>query len=338
MKNFPIPAPLKPASNYWSLGPVQTPSLPKDEALPTFSIVTPCYNYGRFLERTLRSVLLQNYPNIEYHVVDGGSSDETVSILKHYQSHLASWTSEPDQGQTDAINKGFARCTGDIFIWLNADDTFAHPDVLAEVARHFQKGTQFLVGDICMRRPDGSVIEEMRPACTSHPVTFAQYLHYWEHACIPQPGAFVSRAIAAKAFPLSPELKILMDYQFFLRCLAQNPSSHWEPHVFTDFLVHGANISCSEQSPAFSAWEREFDFVFTQEAEKLPAHQRQPYLRAYRRHRTLKRLMHHQPPPASIFTAIADNPSLLRESLTWKLLAKAAVGETIYNSLKKRLR
>ena len=88
------------------------------------SIITPSYQQGRYLEETIRSVLEQDYPNIEYTVMDGGSKDETVSILKKYSDRLAFWTSEPDKGQTDAINKGFARAKGQILAWINSDDTY----------------------------------------------------------------------------------------------------------------------------------------------------------------------------------------------------------------------
>ena len=94
----------------------------KDSLWPRISIVTPSYNQGEFLEQTIRSVINQNYPNLEYIIIDGGSSDNSVEIIKKYENHLAYWISEPDKGQSDAINKGLAKCTGEFFNWLNSDD------------------------------------------------------------------------------------------------------------------------------------------------------------------------------------------------------------------------
>jgi hypothetical protein len=103
---------------------------------PTISIVTPSFNQGHFIERTLYSVIAQNYPALEYVVQDGGSSDETVEILRRYEGSLHHWASEPDRGQADAVNRGFAHTTGEIMAYLNSDDLLM-PGSLATVARYF---------------------------------------------------------------------------------------------------------------------------------------------------------------------------------------------------------
>jgi len=107
------------------------------EPWPKISVVTPSYNQGAFIEETIRSILLQGYPNLEYIVIDGGSTDETVEVLKKYDPWIDHWVREPDDGQSDAINKGLGRATGSIFNWINSDDLL-EPGALGTIARHFE--------------------------------------------------------------------------------------------------------------------------------------------------------------------------------------------------------
>jgi len=103
---------------------------------PKITVVTPSYNQGQFLEQTIKSVLEQDYPNLEYIIMDGGSTDNSVEIIKKYEKHLAYWQSQPDNGQSAAINAGFRRATGEIFCWLNSDDQFL-PGTLKTIGRYF---------------------------------------------------------------------------------------------------------------------------------------------------------------------------------------------------------
>src|SRR5688500_5578389 len=123
-------------------------------SLPRITIVTPSYNQGRFLEQTIRSVLDQGYPNLEYIIVDGASTDDSVQIIRRYEKHLAWWVSEKDKGQSDALNKGFNRATGDLFGFINSDD-YLYPGSLDAVARAYQQGHEWLLGWVMRVEQDG---------------------------------------------------------------------------------------------------------------------------------------------------------------------------------------
>ncbi len=121
--------------------------MPNGSALPRISVVTPSYNQGQFIEETIRSVLLQGYPNLEYIIIDGGSTDNSIEVIKRYEPWLSYWVSERDRGQSHAINKGFERCTGDIITFLGSDDLYL-PGALADIANRWPEWKEYgvLVG------------------------------------------------------------------------------------------------------------------------------------------------------------------------------------------------
>jgi glycosyltransferase involved in cell wall biosynthesis len=151
-------APLGKSGWPWiNISPPAYSFLENGKQWPKISIVTPSFNQGQFLEETIRSVLLQNYPNLEYIIIDGGSSDESVDIIKKYEPWITYWVSEKDDGQAHAINKGLFRCTGEIFNWINSDDFLTEGalrvvaeninnyDVLAGTVLNFNDTGQILV-------------------------------------------------------------------------------------------------------------------------------------------------------------------------------------------------
>ena len=123
---------------------------------PKISIITPCFNAAQYIEQTILSIINQDYANLEYIIIDGGSTDGTVDIIKKYENKISYWISEPDKGQSDAINKGIAVASGDVFNWVNADD-YLEDGVLKQVAKHFENQS---LNVLCCRttfiRPDGS--------------------------------------------------------------------------------------------------------------------------------------------------------------------------------------
>jgi len=119
----------------------------EEKKYPKISIITPSYNQGHYLEETILSIIGQNYPNLEYIIIDGGSKDNSVEIIKKYEKYLTYWTSEPDRGHGHALNKGFHRSTGEIMAWINSDDKY-HPDAFKKVAEIFDqfKDVNWIVG------------------------------------------------------------------------------------------------------------------------------------------------------------------------------------------------
>ena len=122
LRNLPPPPEGKSGWPWTEHAPVPSEAAPDGHSWPRVSIVTPSYNQGQYIEETIRSILLQGYPNLEYIVIDGGSTDHSVEIIKRYAPWLAYWTSESDQGQPHAINKGIGKATGEIVNWINSDD------------------------------------------------------------------------------------------------------------------------------------------------------------------------------------------------------------------------
>jgi glycosyltransferase involved in cell wall biosynthesis len=177
--------------------------------LPRVTIVTPSYNQGRFLETTIRSVLLQGYPNLEYIIIDGASSDNSVEIIKKYEPWLAYWVSEKDRGQAHAINKGFAHATGDIYAYLNSDDFF-EPGALSACALAFKGGRQWVVGQVrCWQEGIGYWPFPQLPT-----KSFSK----WFLSCpIPQAGSFWSAELHREMGQFREDLNHSIDYEFWLR-------------------------------------------------------------------------------------------------------------------------
>jgi glycosyltransferase involved in cell wall biosynthesis len=182
------------------------------DSFPKISVVTPSYNQGLFIERTIKSVIEQNYPNLEYIVIDGGSSDGTLEIIKKYENKLASWISEKDNGQSDAINKGFQIATGDIFCWLNSDDLFIE-DTLRFVADFFMNNP-----DIdCLYGNTINIDQNDNHLMARHELRFEKNIMLYALNFIQQPSTFWRRAVYEKIGGLRNELHYTMDHEYWLR-------------------------------------------------------------------------------------------------------------------------
>lgn len=203
---------------------VATPPLPELEfdgaRWPRISIVTPSYNQGRFIEETIRSVLLQGYPDFEYIIVDGGSTDDTVEIIRKYERHLAHWVSETDRGQSHAINKGMARATGHIRAYLNSDDTYLD-GALARVADHAMTHPEVdLIHGKCRISDEyGKKVGERVGSITQFHEIVDLWDVWWRRRNFVQPEVFWTNRIASKVGPFREDLYWVMDYDYWLRIL-----------------------------------------------------------------------------------------------------------------------
>lgn len=223
---------------------------------PKISIVTPSYNQGGFIEETIRSVLLQGYPNLEYMVVDGGSSDSTMAILQKYGHLLTHWSSEPDSGQSDAINKGFSRCTGQILAYLNSDDFYAPGALFAVAGRWLRAGSPALAlmsGDV----------ENIAEAGVSRPERFRAHrlgtLEDWlyEGCLLHQPGTFWTRRTWRRFGPLPPQLHYVMDRYFFTK-IAIARSTRFIPinSLMACFRFHADSKTVSKAGEFAREWQK----------------------------------------------------------------------------------
>lgn len=203
------------------------------EKTPLVSIVTPSFNQARYLERTIQSVLSQDYPALEYFVIDGGSSDGSLEIIRKYADRLAGWVSEPDQGQTDAINKGFARCQGQIMSWLNSDDIYL-PGAVAQAAAFLQAnpGVGMVYGDTDLIDGRDQVIGRFNAQQTSYQRLMRGGVF------IPQPAAFWRKELWDQAGPLDPSFYFAMDYDLWVR-FAKISRIQYTPQRWAAFRIHG---------------------------------------------------------------------------------------------------
>lgn len=200
---------------------------------PLVSIVTPSYNQGEYLEETIRSVLEQDYINLEYIIVDGGSTDNSLAIIRKYADRLAWWVSEPDRGQTEAINKGFARARGEIFAWLNSDDTYL-PGAVSEAVSYLEAhpNTGMVYGDANLIDERGSLIGKFPARQTDYRRLRRGYVH------IPQQAAFFRARLWREVGPLDPTFYFAMDYDLWVR-IAKVAPIDYSRQLWANFRLHG---------------------------------------------------------------------------------------------------
>jgi glycosyltransferase involved in cell wall biosynthesis len=208
--------------------------------LPLVSVVTPSFNQSRFIADTIESVLGQDYPRIEYLVVDGGSTDGTLDVLRRYGDRL-SWVSEPDRGQAAAINKGWRQTKGDIIAWLNSDDTY-------------RSGALRAVADAFLSHPEAGLVYggcdyisargEFLSKYPSGPFDYEAFIRT-SRSPIPQPSAFLRREVLERAGYVDETLSLVLDWEYWIRVGACYPVVYL-PRTLACYRVHSASKSATQ--------------------------------------------------------------------------------------------
>jgi glycosyltransferase involved in cell wall biosynthesis len=211
-----------------------------------FTIITPSYNQGDHLEKTILSVIEQDYPLVEYLVIDGGSTDHSVDIIKKYEDRIDFWISEPDRGQSHAINKGLERATGEIISWINSDDQLL-PGALTRAAQYFEQDPSLylLHGKSIIQGPDaeftkGAIMQDIEARLLAG-------LPY------PQPASFFLRKIFDEFGPLEENLHFGMDYDLLMR-VHLNYKVLGVPDIFSRYLLHDQSKSTLQNKSFAVDW------------------------------------------------------------------------------------
>jgi glycosyltransferase involved in cell wall biosynthesis len=262
LTELPPPA---PARTGWPWTEESSPlpdKMPDGRDWPRISIVTPNFNYSRYLEETIRSVLLQGYPNLEYVVIDGGSTDESAGVVRKYAPWLAHWESRPDRGQTHAINKGLKLCSGEVFNWLNSDDHLM-PGALETVGTIFEAESPDLILGSMLRLYTGNTAE-FYAGDVWEPVAPRTVYDLLKHSQlglrIGQPSAFLKMDRVREVGGVREEMHFCFDWLLYLDILLScrgRARVRTTPHALSRQLIH-PEAKTVKSSPSFGLETKRF--------------------------------------------------------------------------------
>jgi len=241
--------------------------LNKDPSWPKISIVTPSYNQAQFLERTILSVLNQNYPNLEYIIIDGGSTDGTLNIIKKYENKIAYWISEPDKGMYNALNKGLRIASGEILAYINSDDLYL-PNTFFFVVGYFQKniGTTLIYGDCIFINENGDHLYTYRYL----PFKFYRYVALnW--SSIPQPTTFWRNTVHKTEIYFDENFKMLGDFDFYIKVGQQFRIEYVKKEIAV-FRLHKGSLTLKHRQlrlSELSKMRKKYDILYNKKGIKL---------------------------------------------------------------------
>lgn len=298
---------------------------------PRITVVTPSYNQGRYLEATIRSVLLQDYPNLEYIVLDGGSTDGSTKILERYGSRLAYWQSEPDRGQAHAINLGMQRATGQILCWLNSDDLLL-PGALRRVATALSDAREpaWVVG-ACGIVGAG----DQAPAVLRRSEVSFETLFDWHNQWIAQQAVFWTRALWERAGPLDETLHYAMDVDLWFRMSRLIP-----PQLVADEIAVYRWHEAAKCRSNPHAMKLELNRVAERYYPALPPEQRGPVRQTLdamllEQVRTAYKDLNFSAARRGLWQLATTRPVLLLDPRHWPLLSRVLAGPRVRSMVRR---
>ncbi|MBR8829547.1 MAG: glycosyltransferase [Gomphosphaeria aponina SAG 52.96 = DSM 107014] len=215
----------------WTEESEQLPDkMPAGSDWPKISIVTPNYNYGKFIEETIRSILLQGYPNLEYIIIDGASTDNSVEIIKKYEPWLSYWVTEKDKGQANAINKGLGKCSGEIFNWINSDDILSQ-NSLKSIAQEIQNADA--LGGQVLNFQDNQV-----QVIPNNNLSSYNFVRDAKNSIFHQPGLWLKTDLVKKIGGLIEDYNYCFDWDLTIKYLYLFPNINYSSIVLAQFRLH----------------------------------------------------------------------------------------------------
>lgn len=248
LSELPPPPPGKTGWPWTEESRQMSPTMATGQPWPKVSIITPSYNQGQFIEETIRSILLQGYPNLEYIIMDGGSKDNSVEIIRKYEPWLTSWVSERDRGQSHAVNKGFERSTGHISAWMNSDDTY-EKGALSAVVNLMVKNTDIDVvyGNVKIINENSETQAEMR----SVPFHTQAFLYDTVHIAA-QSAVFWRNDLFKQVGMVDENIKYAMDRELLIRFIEAGAKFQFIHTILGTYRCHGESKTFGSQDESES--------------------------------------------------------------------------------------